>query len=133
MAGRITYGAERIVKKQDIGNGKARQMTLKAATVTMRVSYRQGIRLYAAYQDKYSDFGSTFASEKMTEEKGIMISVGTMRNLLIEAGEWKGRMRRKEYRSRRERRARFGELVQFYGSHHKWFEGAGPSGKGTAA
>ena len=31
-----------------------------------------------------------------------------------------------EYRSRRAPRARFGELVQFDGSHHDWFEGRGP-------
>jgi hypothetical protein len=37
---------------------------------------------------------------------------------------WKGLRQSKEYRSRRER---LGELVQFDGSHHKWFEGRGPS------
>jgi len=137
---------------------KQRLMTLKAASKTLKVSYRQGKRLYTAYRQKgdsglvhgncgrksnrrlaeeiremalsvyrerYSDFGPTFAAEKLAEEEGITISVGTLRNLLIEAGEWKGRRRAKEYRSRRERRARFGELVQFDGSHHKWFEGRG--------
>jgi hypothetical protein len=33
--------------------------------------------------------------------------------------------RRHRYRQRRERRERFGELVQFDGSHHDWFEGRG--------
>ena len=124
-------------------------MTLKAASATIRASYRQGIRLYAAYQEKgdaglihgncgkksnhrlaeevrevaltayrerYSDFGPTFAAEKLTEEEGIKISVGTMRKLLIEAGEWTEKMRRKEYR--REHRVHFGELVQFDGSRY---------------
>jgi len=159
MAGRLPMGQKELVRSKVLEMVKQGQMTLKAATVTMRVSYRQGIRLYAAYQekgdaglihgncgkksnhrltgelreaalaayrDKYSDFGPTFAAEKMAEEERITISVGTLRNLLIEAGEWKGRRQRKEYRSRRERRARFGELVQFDGSHHKWFEGRGP-------
>jgi len=80
-----------------------------------------------AYKERYNGFGPTFAAEKLAEEEGTAVSVGTLRNVLIEAGEWKGRRRAKEYRSRRERRARFGELVQFDGSHHKWFEERGPS------
>ena len=63
-----------------------------------------------AYKERYNDFGPTFASEKLAEEEGIAIGVSTLRNMLIEAGEWKGRRRAKEYRSRRERRARFGAL-----------------------
>jgi len=139
---------------------KQGQTTLYKAVATMGVSYRQGIRLYAAYlkdgdaglvhgnigrksnnrlpeetrekavaayRQRYGDFGPTFAAEKLAEVEGIAISVGTMRTLLLEAGEWKGARRAAEYRSRRERRECFGELVQFDGSHHKWFEGRGPS------
>jgi hypothetical protein len=46
---------------------------------------------------------------------------------LIEEGECKGKRRSAEYRSRRQRREHFGELLQFDGSHHKWFEERGPS------
>jgi hypothetical protein len=35
-------------------------------------------------------------------------------------GQWKGEWR--TYRSRRERRGSFAELLQFDGSHHGWFE-----------
>ena len=139
---------------------KQGRITLKAASVMLRVSYRQSKRLYAAYLErgdaglvhgnfgrrsnnrtvetvlgkaleayrlKYSDFGPTFAAEKMAEAEGIRISVSVLRRLLIASGDWKGLRHSREYRSRRERRERFGELVQFDGSHHKWFEERGPS------
>ncbi|MCL2043116.1 MAG: ISNCY family transposase [Treponema sp.] len=135
------------------------KMTLKAAVKMLRVSYRQGIRLYAAYRlegdnglihgncqrqsnnrtpeailkaaleayrTRYSGFGPTFAAEKMAEVEGIPISVSVLRRHLIAAGEWRGCRLTKEYRSRRERKAHFGELVQFDGSHHRWFEDRGP-------
>ena len=135
-------------------------MTLKAASVMLRVSYRQTKRLYAsyrqegdaglihgncgrrsnnrtaetvleraveAYRQRYSDFGPTFAAEKLAEAEGIRIGVSVLRRHLIASGDWKGRRHSREYRSRRERRACFGELVQFDGSHHKWFEERGPS------
>jgi len=36
-------------------------------------------------------------------------------------GKWKKKRRHRKYRSWRERRAHFGELVQLDGSHHRWF------------
>jgi transposase len=73
------------------------------------------------YRLRYSGFGPTFAAEKLSEENGIDINVSSLRNILIESGEWKKRHNAKVYRSRRERREYFGELLQFDGSHHKWF------------
>jgi hypothetical protein len=58
--------------------------------------------------------------------EGINISNETLRRWLIAEGLWVGRRRRREHRSRRKRRACFGELIQFDGSHHRWFEGRGP-------
>ena len=160
MAGRLPMGQKEILRCKVLEMVKQGQITLKAAMKTLRISYRQGKRLYAAYREqgdaglihgncgkksnnrlaeeiregavkayreRYHDFGPTFAVEKLAEEEGIQISVSSLRNLLIEVGEWKGRRQGSEYRSRRERRACFGELVQFDGSHHKWFEERGPS------
>jgi hypothetical protein len=70
-----------------------------------------------AYRERYGDFGPTFAAEKPEEEEGIRISDETLRRWLIEEGLWEGKRRR---------RACFGELVQFDGSHHDWFESRGP-------
>ena len=74
------------------------------------------------YREKYSDFGPTFAVEKLAERDGVEVSRETLRRWLMKEGLWQARHRRRTYRSRRERRHRFGELVQFDGSHHKWFE-----------
>jgi len=75
------------------------------------------------YTEKYYDFGPTFAQEKMLEQDGLAIGVDTLRRALISAGIWKTERKKSEYRSRRNARERFGELVQFDGSHHDWFEG----------
>jgi len=160
MAGRLPMGQKELLRSKILEMVKQQKMTLKAAVITLKVSYRQGIRLYAAYREKgdaglihgnygrksnnitaeetservltayrgrYFDFGPTFASEKLAEEEGIHISVSVLRRLLIKSGDWQGRRRAREYRSRRERKACFGELIQFDGSHHKWFEERGPS------
>ena len=77
------------------------------------------------YAREYSDFGPTLAAEQLAEQ-GLQVAPGTLRGWLIEAGLWKGRRRRERHRSRRERRACFGELVQVDGSIHDWLEGRGP-------
>ena len=75
------------------------------------------------YKEKYYDFGPTFAQEKMLEQDGLVIGVDTLRRALISAELWKSKRKGSEYRSRRNAREHFGELVQFDGSHHDWFEG----------
>ena len=50
----------------------------------------------------------------------------TLRLLLVREGLWQGKRRRKKHRTRRERRACLGELLQTDGSEHDWFEGRGP-------
>ena len=57
--------------------------------------------------------------------EGVKISDETLRRWLIEDGLWKVMRNKQEHRSRRERRPCFGELVQFDGSHHRWFETRG--------
>ena len=160
MAGRLPMGQKELLRGKILEMVRQGKMTLKAAVKMLRVSYRQGIRLYAtylekgdeglihgnrgkqsnnhtdemvleealqAYRQRYNDFGPTFASEKLAEVEGIIISVSVLRRLLIKTGDWKGVRHNKEYRSRRERKECFGELVQFDGSHHKWFEDRGPA------
>ena len=75
------------------------------------------------YEESYSDFGPTLAAEKLAERDGLVVDHETLRRWLIAEGVWKARRQRRRYRSRRDRRRRFGELVQFDGSHHDWFEG----------
>jgi transposase len=75
----------------------------------------------------YADFGPTFAAEKLQEHQGLAINRETLRQWMIEAGLWKGRSRKAaRIHQSRERRPRFGELIQIDGSHHDWFEGRAP-------
>ncbi len=78
-----------------------------------------------ACREQYEDFGPTLAAEKLWERDGIAVDHETLRRWLIGEGLWQVKRQHRQYRSRRERRHRFGELVQFDGSHHDWFEGRG--------
>src|SRR5215472_2899499 len=79
----------------------------------------------AAYRQRYADFGPTFASEKLAKE-GLPVGAQTLRRWLIAEGLWQRQRRRDPHRSRRPRRACFGELVQMDASIHDWLEGRGP-------
>ena len=75
-------------------------------------------------EEKYRDFGPTFTAEKLQEIDGISINKETLRQWMIETGMRKQQKRKdKKIHQSRERRPRFGELVQIDGSHHDWFEG----------
>lgn len=74
-------------------------------------------------EKKHSDFGPTFAQEKL-KGKGIVMSTEALRLLMIEKEIWKPHKRRgpKIVREWRERKECFGELIQFDGSYHDWLE-----------
>lgn len=78
------------------------------------------------YQQKYSDFGPTLASEKLLELDGITISRETLRQWLMTSGVWQKRRKRRVHRRWRRRKECFGEMVQMDGSHHAWLEERGP-------
>lgn len=72
---------------------------------------------------KYPDFGPTLASEKLAELDNLEIDHETLRLLMIKADIWQHKRRKATHRMRRERRACYGDMEQFDGSHHDWFEG----------
>lgn len=74
-------------------------------------------------REKYTDFKPTFAAEKLAENHNLIMNAETLRLWLIEAKLWKARKQKSlEYHSWRERKEYFGELQQFDGSYHFWFE-----------
>ena len=84
-------------------------------------------RIEVLLKDKYPDFGATLAAEKLAELDGIGVSRETVRRLQIGLGLARVRRRRaKRVHPPRERRPRFGELIQIDGSPHAWFEDRGP-------
>jgi len=81
----------------------------------------------ATLRTRYADFGATLASEKLREIEGVWVSRETVRQIQIRLGLWRPKRRRaKKIFQVRERRPRFGELIQIDGSPHDWFEGRGP-------
>jgi len=78
-------------------------------------------------KDKYYDFGPTFAAEKLEENHQIKVSNEKLRQLMIDWDCWspKPRKKNKEYRAWRQRKEQFGEMEQFDGSYHYWFEDRG--------
>ena len=75
----------------------------------------------------YADFGPTLAAEKLSERDGIKVSPETVRRVQIELKLWRPKRRRaRRVFQVRDRRPRFGELIQIDGSPHDWFEGRAP-------
>ncbi|MDO8498238.1 MAG: ISNCY family transposase [bacterium] len=71
----------------------------------------------------YFDFQPSFASEKLKEHHQLEVNPETLRLWMIEDGLWKPKKQRKvTYHAFRERMEYFGELQQFDGSYHLWFE-----------
>lgn len=76
------------------------------------------------YKEHLRDFGPTLAVETLAEQ-GLHVGVETLRRWLTAEGLWQPRPRRDPHRSRRPRRACFGELIQPDASIHDWTEGRG--------
>ncbi|MBI3342418.1 ISNCY family transposase, partial [Candidatus Curtissbacteria bacterium] len=74
-------------------------------------------------KEKYADFKPAFASEKLKENHSITVNAQTVRRWMIQTRLWKSRKQKKnDYRSWRPRKEYFGEMQQFDGSYHLWFE-----------
>lgn len=90
-------------------------------------------RALALVRTKYSGpvdirFGPTLAAEHLASEDEVTVHHDTLRRWMLAAGLWSRARKRSPHRSRRERKAHFGELVQLDGSFHLWYEGRGPRG-----
>lgn len=75
----------------------------------------------------YYDFKPTHASEKLETIHQIDRDPKTIRQIMIAEGLWKPRKKKSksEHREWRQRKAHFGEMVQFDGSYEHWFEDRG--------
>jgi len=85
------------------------------------------VAIEAALRTRDADFGATLAREKLAEIEGVWASKETVRQIQIRLGLWRPKRRRaRTIFQVRERRPRFGELIQIDGSPHDWLEGRGP-------
>jgi transposase len=72
-------------------------------------------------KEKYKDFGPTLLSEQLEKNENIKINHETLRLWLKESKLINKLRKRKKYRTKRERKEYFGEMLQIDGTFHKWF------------
>jgi hypothetical protein len=82
-------------------------------------------KMIAIYRKQYSDYGPTLYSEMLIKYHNISLSTETVRNWLRENAVSTSIRKKRPHRRKRERRSCYGELLQFDGSYHDWFEGRG--------
>jgi len=80
-------------------------------------------KVISLYRSQYNDYGPTLFSEKLIEYHNLNINRETIRLWLRSEAVCTGMRKKRAHRKRRERRTGFGDLLQFDGSPHDWFEG----------
>ena len=114
----------RLQQRLQQGGDAALVHGLRGQPSNHRMDAKLRSRVLRVYRKDYPDFGPTFAAEKLAE-RGLVVSPDTLRRWLLAEGLWQIQRRREQHRSRRPRRACFGELVQMDTSIHDWTEGRG--------
>ena len=100
-----------------------------------KVPVREANRVIRIVRKTYLDCTAQLITEKLEEEHGIKRHPQTIARILRETKAWESpmahavRRARPAHRSWRERRSRRGELVQFDGSYHHWFEDRNGTGE----
>lgn len=79
------------------------------------------------WRPEFRDYGPTLFAEVLLKEYKILVDHETVRRWLMVKGGTNVQRRKRPHRSKRPRRLAIGELVQFDGSDHDWFEGRGPT------
>jgi len=76
---------------------------------------------------KYRDINDTHLCEILSKAEGIGMGRETLRGILRKEGiPSKRKVKRRKYRSRRERKEAFGMMLQLDASPHDWLQGRGP-------
>ena len=76
---------------------------------------------------KYRDINDTHLCEILSKAEGIVMGRETLRGMLRKEGiPSKRKVKRRKYRSRRERKEAFGMMLQLDASPHDWLQGRGP-------
>lgn len=103
-----------------IHGNRGKDSNRKLSSVTRKNAQKFLIR-------KYADFGPTFAQEKLREDHALVMSVESVRQIMITEKLWKPKVRKDNgaYHAWRPRKECFGEMEQFDGSYHHWFEDRG--------
>jgi hypothetical protein len=110
-------------KKEEGTKGIIHKLRGKESNNGHSESFRK--RVLDLYKKEYWDYGPTLFTEVLIKYHNISISNETARKWLRNESITTGIRKKRPHRKKRERRSCFGELLQFDGSHHDWFEGRG--------
>ncbi len=93
---KVSYRQEKRIYRRYVQEGD-QGLLHRSQGKASRKAYDPGIREAAlrVYQERYGDFGPTFAAEKLKECQGISIDHETLRRWLIAGGLWERKRRRK--------------------------------------
>ena len=98
---------------------------LRGKTSNRGFSSDQRKHILNVYHAQYPDYGPTLFSEQLLKEHSITVSHETLRRWLRGSQITSAQRKKRPHRRKRERRAAIGEMLQFDGSPHDWFEGRG--------
>src|SRR3989344_4519105 len=92
-----------------------------------QIPLKEKERIIHLVHKRYYDFKPGFATEKLEESYGILRDPKTIRQIMIDEKIWqpKRKKEKREYRSWRQRKSAYGEMIQFDGSYEYWFEERG--------
>jgi len=114
---------QRLKRKAKEAGGQALVHGLKNQVGNHQISLKQKGQILGLIRERYADFKPSFAAEKLAENHHISVNPETLRLWLIEEKLWKVKKQKSvKYHAWRERKEYFGELQQFDGSYHYWFE-----------
>lgn len=117
MLVRLKKAGDRSIVHQLRGRPSNRKLNPELREQTMRI----------LSQEVYHGFGPTLASEYLAKKHKLRIGREALRQLMIQAGLWRGRKQKIEaVHQWRPRKASRGEMVQWDTSEHDWLERRGP-------
>jgi transposase len=119
---RQTY---RVLKKVKEEGSKGVIHKLRGKSSNRGYSKEMKEEVIKIYRRNYDDYGPTLFSEQLIENHNISVDHETVRRWLRSKAITTSMRKKRPHRSKRERRSSYGELLQFDGSHHDWFEGRG--------
>lgn len=118
----------RMLRRLKAGGDKSVIHGLKGKASNRRLETPVRKRAMEVMSDpRCDDFGPTYARDHLAAKHGIKVSKETMRQWMIEEKRWRAGKKKpdKKVHVWRERRSRYGDLVQWDTSTHDWLEGRG--------
>jgi len=89
-----------------------------------KINKKEKEKIAKIIEKTYPDFTSQLTHEKLVENHNVTWNYSTTRRLRIEKGLSTVRKRKKnKHFTQRGRKESYGELIQFDGSYHDWYEG----------